>query len=609
MCFDFYTKNQYDIMKIFRILFVIAAMQIAFGCASNLMAQKLKTDDVPGDVTQAFQSEYPNGKLSAWTLDNNQYVATFKDDGSEGNAYFTNDGTWVKTTYSIPVSEVPLSISQYVTKNYPYYEISVCNLQEMPKVSTHYYLEVRYPEVGSKDLPSVLTFDYIGNLIKREDPEGFVLRTDEPVHPTTDRTAPSKPARVEVVKNDKPAKSGKDVDEGKPAKANSEETQQDDSKQQKGKKGKKEAEQPFDPWAQYVIAEKDVPAPVMKAFKKKAPKPVNAKWFLVGETYILKCEKSELPLEVFVSKKAALKKTYTYMLEERLNMKIRQFLEEHYKGYKFSKAYKEERADKQNKIYVEFYEKKNWKKKIPTGAWFDAKKFALIRTVDPNFEDPLSDPDLFVNSAPSAEDLEAAIAQLPEGIKSYVASNYPAHHIRDYEMESDRDLGEIYRVEIISTGTSFINLFFDQSGKFLRKELSDGLQTVKSYGDYDEIQVPQVVIKAFNTTFPRVESPVWDEDENENFDVQFVGTKGKEMAIFSPEGELLEDLFFLDQSKVTPEIESYLKDNYGKYEIQNYFSVKKNNKNFYKIVIVPNKSKYAKYLWFSANGAFDHEEN
>lgn len=605
---QFFCENKFKIMKIFRVLFLLVVAQLIFGFTTSLMAQKLKTDDVPGDVTQSFQSEYPNAKLSFWSLEDNQYIATFKDDGSEGKAYFSNDGTWKKTTYAIPVNELPLSISQYVTTNYPYYEVSVCFLQEMPKVSTHYYLQVRYPEVGSKDKPSELTFDYIGNLIKREDPPGFVLRTDEPAQPTTDKTAPSKPARVEVVKNDKPAKAEKEVTDEKPAKPEKVEAAPA-PKPEKPKKGKKEETAPFDPWAQYAIGEKDVPSTVMKAFKKKAPKPVNAKWFLVGETYVLKCEKSDLPLEVFVSKKAALKKTYTYMLEERLNMKIRQFLEEHYKGYKFIKAFKEERADKQNKIYVEFYEKKNWKKKIPTGAWFDAKKFSLIRTVDPNFEDALSDPDLFVNNAPSAEDIEAAIAQLPEGIKSYVASNYPAHHIRDYEMEEDKDLGEIYRVEIISTGTSYINLFFDKSGKFLRKELSDGMKTVKSYGDYDEIQVPEVVIKAFNTSFPRVENPVWDEDENENFDVQFIGTKGKEMCIFSPEGQLLEDLFFLDEGKVMPEIESYLKDNVGKYEIQNYFSVKKGNKNYYKIVVLPNKSKYPKYFWFNANGSFDHEEN
>ena len=373
-------------MKIFRILSIIALLQISLCLTSELQAQKLKTDDVPGDVTQSFNVEYPSAKISYWMLEDNQYVAIFKDDGSDGKAYFSNDGTWIRTSYPIPTKEIPLSINNYVNSNYPYYQISVCTLQEMPKVSTHYYIEVRYPEVGGKDQPSVLTFDYVGNLIKREDPPGFVLRTDEPAQATTDRNA-GKPAKVEVVSNEKPAK----VEAAKNEKAEVEKPQKekevvekapaaDKDKKEKSKKGKKEAEAPHDPWAQYAISEKEVPAAVMKTFKKKATKPENTKWFLVGETYVGKCIMRELPMEVFVSKKGVWKKTYSYMLQERLNSAMTKHLDTYYKGYKFSKAYKEMRADKKNKVYVEFYEKKNWKKKIPTGAWFDEKTRKLIRT-------------------------------------------------------------------------------------------------------------------------------------------------------------------------------------------------------------------------------------
>ena len=592
-------------MKIFSFLLIAFTLQIAFGFSYTLNAQKLKTDDVPGDVSQSFLSEYPSAKISSWVLESDQYVANFKDDGSNGKAYFTNDGTWVKTTYDIPTSEIPLSISKYVTENYPNYEISVCNLREMPKVNTHYYLEVRFPEVGGKDAPSVLTFDYVGNLIKREDPEGFVLRTDDPVRPVISQKpsknqseAPSKSERVEVVKNEPKAA---DVEKSKPAK-------EDSAKPKKEKKGKKEAAEPFDPWAKYAISESQVPTTVQKMFKKKATKPENTKWFLVGETYIGKCTVRELPVEVYISKKGAWKKTYSYMLEERITSAMVKHIETYYKGYKFIKAFKELRADKKNKVYVEFYEKKNYKKKLPTGIWFDEKTRKMIRTVDPNFEDPFNDPDLFTNTAPSQEDIQAAIDELPAAIKSYVSTNYPPYKIREADTENDADLGEIYRVEISSGGSGYITLFFDKSGKFLKKEMSDGKKTVKSYGDYDEIEVPEVVLNAFKTKFPRVDNPVWDEDENENYDVQFTGTKGKEMCIFTPDGQLLEDLFFLDVTKVIPEIESYLKSTYGKYEIQNYFSVKKDNTNHYKLVIMPNKAKYAKYLWFSAKGEFEKEE-
>ena len=609
-------------MKISRFFLTAFTMLLVFGFSFTLNAQKLKTDDVPGDVTQSFSSEYPSAKISSWVLENNQYVANFKDDGSDGKAYFKNDGTWIQTTYDIPTSEIPLSISKYVTDNYPYYKISVCNLREMPKVNTHYYLEVRYPEVGGKDLPSVLTFDYVGNLIKRQDPEGFVLRTDEPTRPTAtqkpdknqsnaENAAPAKPERIEVVKNDQSAVSEK-PEKTKPEKVEKAKPEKEETaaaeKPQKSKKGKKEVEEPFDPWSKYAVAENKVPANVQKMFKKKATKPENTQWFLVGETYIGKCTVRDLPVEVYISKKGAWKKTYSYMLQERITSAMVKHIETYYKGYKFIKAFKELRADKQNKVYVEFYEKKNYKKKIPTGIWFDEKTRKMIRTVDPNFEDPFNDPDLFTNTAPSQEDIQAAIDELPASIKSYVATNYPPYKIREADTEEDADLGEIYRVEITSGGSGYITLFFDKNGKFLKKEMSDGKKTVKSYGDYDEIEVPEVVLNAFTAKFPRIDNPAWDEDENENFNVQFTGTRGKEMCIFTPDGRLLEDLFFLDVTKVMPEIENYLKSTYGKYEIINYFSVKKDNSNHYKLKILPNKAKYPKYLWFSAKGEFEQEE-
>jgi hypothetical protein len=606
------------IMRIFRVLFLAAAMLFVCGLTSSLKAQKLKTDDVPGDVTQSFASEYPDAKVTGWSLEANNYVASFKDDGSDGKAYFSNTGTWLKTIYPIPVSEIPLSISTYVTSNYPNYEISVCNLREMPKVGTHYYLEVRFPEVGGKDEPSVLTFNYVGNLLERKDPEGWVLRTDEPTKPTTDHNvAPSKPAKVEVVSNDRGAKTNEEVKEEKKKEKEAQQAKEEkqdkdnakaDKSADKGKKGKKEAEAPHDPWAQYAIAEKDVPAIVMKTFKKKATKPEDTKWFKVGETYVGKCIMREFPMEVYISTKGVWKKTYSYIAQDRINSSMMKHIETYYKGYKFSFAYKELRADKKNKVYIEFYEKKNWKKKLPTGAWFDEKTRKLIRTVDPNFEDPFNDPDLFNDVKMSEEDMQAAIKELPAGVNSYIASNYPSYTIRSTEPEEDKDLGEIHRVEIASPGNSVMILYFDKNGNFLKKETHDGMKTVKSYGDYDEIQVPEVVLNAFKAKFPRVVDAVWDEDENENYDAQFLGTKGREMCIFTPNGVLLEDLYFLDVNKLTPEIERYIKDTYGKSEIQQYFSVKKDGKNYYKVIILPNKEKYPKYLWFTATGEFDRVE-
>ncbi|MCK9339331.1 MAG: PepSY-like domain-containing protein [Bacteroidales bacterium] len=595
-------------MKIFRILFIVAALQLTFSINSSLQAQKLKPDDVPGSISQSFASEYPSAKLMSWSLENETYVASFKDDGSDGKAFFKNDGTWIKTTYDIPKTEIPSNIMDYVTKNYPNYEISVCNLQETPTVRTHYYLEVRFPEVGSKDTPSILTFNYIGELLKREDPAGFVLRTDAPGQTTPAEPAekPQKPKKEPVKKNTEVTDNQTQTDE-KPAPKEETVPAKEKKAPKENKKDKKNIEAPADPWAKYAVNESTVPVIVAKMLKKKAPKTTDLNWFLIGETYVAKCLVRELPTEVYISKKGAWKKTISYMLEERVSSVFKKHLDTYYKGYKFNKAYKELRADKKNKVYIEFYEKKNWKKKIPTGVLFDDKTRKLIRNVDPNFE-TFEDPDLFVNTEPTAEDAEASIEELPEAIKSYISSNYPSYKYRDYTTETDADLGEIYRIEIESTGTSYIILYFDNTGKFLKKEVEDGVQTVKSYGDYEEIEVPEKVINAFKAKYPRVESAVWDEDLNENYNVQFTGTRGKEMCVISPNGEILEVLYFLEIAKLIPEIEQYLSTNYKGCDILQYYSVKKGDQNLYKLVIMPKKSKFAKYLWFTSAGVFEMEE-
>lgn len=587
-------------MKIVRFLFLLVALQTAFCFTNALQAQKINPDDVPGDVSQSFTFEYPDGKVTSWSLENNQYVATFKSDGSSGKAYFATDGNWLQSVYTIPKTELPLSITNYVSENYPYYEISVCNLREMPKVNTHYYLEVRYPEVGSKDAPSVLTFDYVGNLINREDPEGFVLRTDEPA-----KAAISEKANNSGKASNRTSISNADKD----AQAQDKSDKADKSKAEKAdKKSKKEVEEPFDPWAKYAVKESTVPAVVAKMLKKKVPKPENTKWFLVGETYIAKCTMRGLENDVYISKKGAWKKTQSYILEEKITSVMQKHIADNYKGYKFSKAYKELRADKKNTVYIEFYEKKNWKKKIPSACLFDEKTRKLIRNIDPNFEDPFTDKDLFVNNAPDAVDIESEKAELPESIRSYVSSNYPAYNYKEIETVTDADLGEIYRIEVGGKGPGYVILFFEQNGQFIKKEVKSGMETVKSYGNYDEIEVPEKVINSFKARFPRIESPAWDEDYNENYNVQFIGTRGKEMCIFDPEGNLLEDLFFLDKSKIIPAIDKYISDNYKRAEVTEYYSVKKNNKNYYKVVILPAKENHSKYLWFNANGTFDSIE-
>ena len=574
-------------MKNIKILFVCFILQF-FCIFSSIYAQKLKTDDVPDDIVQSFDMEYSGSKIQSWILEGTTYIANFKDeDGYVGKAYFSNDGTWIKTLFPVPFNECPLLLANYVTENYPNYEVSVCCLQQLPKMNTHYYLEVRFPEVGSKDEPSVLTFNHKGELMKRTDPEGWQLRTDLPA-----QTAP-------VAKERQPKET---VNNG----ATSKNAATTDNKMPRGARSQKNVTTTYDPWAQYAVDEKAVPELVKKTLKKKAVKPIDNHWFLVGETYISKCKVKELPMQVYISNKGIWKKSHVYIAPESVNSTMVKHLETYYKGYKYNFVFKEMRADKQDKVYIEIYEKKNWKKKIPTGLWFDGKTRKFIKAVDPNFEDPFSDPDLASAPAPTS-DRTNILSTLPDGIKAYVSSNYPPYHIRKYQMVNDDDLGEIYQVEIANAGDSYILLYFDKSNQFLRKEMSDGKQAVKSDDD-SEIRVPESIISAFKKQYPRVEKATWEEEDYGHYSVTFLGTKGEEKCYIDPKGEIYEIVYTLDKNKVLPEIENYIKENYGRGTITDYFSVKKMKDHYYKVYFTPAKSNETHIYWFEPNGEFDKEE-
>lgn len=105
--------------KITGLFVLIFVIQVITLFNQPLFAQKLKPADVPADVTQTLDFQYPYVKVTGWMKDGSQYVATIKDEGSTGKVYISADGQWVRTTFAVPQVELPSSIVEYVKKNYP----------------------------------------------------------------------------------------------------------------------------------------------------------------------------------------------------------------------------------------------------------------------------------------------------------------------------------------------------------------------------------------------------------------------------------------------------------------------------------------------------------
>ena len=81
-------------MKVRNLILLSVCLQLLFSLLSPLYGQKnkLAPEDIPDDVIPSLAYEHPGVKVISWTLDNNDFVASFKEDGLMTKAYFSNKG-------------------------------------------------------------------------------------------------------------------------------------------------------------------------------------------------------------------------------------------------------------------------------------------------------------------------------------------------------------------------------------------------------------------------------------------------------------------------------------------------------------------------------------
>ncbi len=420
-------------------------------------AQKLKPAEVPESVAQAMDLQYPYVKVSAWQLENSIYIATFKDDGATGKAHISADGKWLRTTYDVKRDELPSVITEYVKANYPEFVIDVSCLEEKGDEALCYYLEVKEDGIGFK--PSKLYFSNAGKLLSRKDPEGF----NDPLAPKPEK----KPVQKPITKKDeakpaaaksttaksgtKPANStssGKDVkpSAAKPAvkptpkptpkpaaKPAGQKPSASDKNDKTDSKKKKEKEEPIikDEFGNVALKESTVPDAVKKGLSKKVMHPEELHWFNIDNAYVAKCINSGKKTSVYLTKEGVWTKTLTSLPEESVTGPMLKHLNDYYKGFKFKSALKEQRADKNDKTMVEFYEKANYKNKLVTTVIFD-KTGKLIRTID---AEPL--PEVVKEESAEDADLERYYKKMnmslddngadrtPENIRAVFKLKYP----------------------------------------------------------------------------------------------------------------------------------------------------------------------------------------
>ena len=130
--------------------------------------------NVPDAVANAFKTKLPDATITAWKIDGNLYIASFKDEKQQGNAEFTADGAWYATRYPISEKELPGPVMSHFKTYYKLYKIKISEMVQEPGSQDYYYLLIKKDSPGHQ--VTELYYTLSGKFIKK------VVREDKKIN-------------------------------------------------------------------------------------------------------------------------------------------------------------------------------------------------------------------------------------------------------------------------------------------------------------------------------------------------------------------------------------------------------------------------------------------
>ena len=602
-------------MKTIR-LSLIALMAFLLAAITPLHGQKLKPDAVPEEVKQTMDFEYSNVKILYWELSDGVYIANFKEDNSPGKCYIAKDGQWQKTVYPVPRAELPSAITDYVKQNFTNYTIAVSQLQEMPNVRIHYYIEAKPEGVGYE--PSILTFNEVGTLKDRHDPANF----DKEAKSVVDPKAAAKPATASASSaaagkptasnnTGKPAQpsssAGKPAtNTGKPATSTSNSSssankpsantgkpaQSSSSANKPAANTGKPATSSTASNAGKTTATTGKPASSQTVSKPATttarPTTASTSTTTSGKTADKpKKEKEEKPVYDERGNKAIDANAVPAIVKTTLSKKVQRPEELHW--------------FKVDTLYVANFIAREQKNEVfigPSGTW--VKTYTVL-------------PEVSVSG----------------NMAKHLQTYYKGYRFKNAIKETRADKQDITMVEIYEKDNwkqkLVTTFYFDKTGKLLRtvdpnyelggqaKESAEDESLEKYYEKMnmsnksnDNDNVPKDVMNAFKAKYPHVTGVTWAETDDGSYSASYYGTRGKEICIINSYGTITETMTLGNPDNLLSSISSYIKQNYKNNKVVEYYAVKKivDKKNFYKVIIADKKTKVEQELWFTTSGKF-----
>lgn len=595
---------------------------VLFFCSFSTFAQKVKPDDVPQAVKTTFSQEFPNAKVKEWQLKNDQYWVLYKDDGSQQTSIFSTSGSLIETRTPISKQELPGFVMEYVSSEYPGYDVNTCNLLQKPKTKDAYFVEVKKSGVGT-GANSELTFTSDGKLLLRKDPDGFAVVKEKP------KAVESK---TEVVHNEKAPKkqANNDPEENEPKNK----TKQNNVKEKAAKnpnaepeETKKKSKSKKDQYPANIISENNVPPIVKKNFVKKFPKAEDVKWFnKQGDTiYTIKCFFREQNNEIKYTASGKWISQKVELDEKTIFPAVQKYLDKTYRKYELVSCIKTTNFDKNNDFEVKIIELKYKKKKLETTIFFD-KMGKLIKTVDPDYSYDAADNEKesstdrkfdeeYNNTATNVDDqnqngTKVAQKELPSGVTSYVSANYPGMLIKSSYLREIDDLGMCYDISVARDGINqeITQLIFDRMGKFL-KTMTENVDEPANKGTSSKKEVAvaftpaDTVLNAFKVKHPKASKVIWEEGTENDFVASFNDGTGAHKSYFTANGAWVKVSTVMSPESISLNIKTYVEKNYKGYKINSARSVKKvDKKTYYEVDIAHKKTSDTQTLEFNQAG-------
>lgn len=594
-------------MKTIR-LSLIALMAFLLTAITPLHGQKLKPDAVPEEVKQTMDFEYSNVKILYWELSDGVYIANFKEDNSPGKCYITKNGQWQKTVYPVPRAELPSAITDYVKQNFSNYSIAVSQLQEMPNVRIHYYIEARPEGVGYE--PSILTFNEVGVLKERHDPANF----DKEAKSVVDPKAAAKPAAASAsgaaagkatasnntgkpaqssstagkpaANTGKPATSSTASNAGKTTSTTGKPAQSSSSASKPANSGKPTTSSTASN-AGKTTSTTGKPASSQSASKPTTSAASSASKPATASNSKPKKEKEEKPVYDERGNKAIDANSVPAAVKTALSKKAQRPEELHW--FKVDTFYVANfiAREQRNEVFI-----------TKSGLW--EKTFTVLP--------------------------EASVSG---NMAKHLQTYYKGYRFKNAIKETRADKQDVTMVEIYEKDNwkqkLVTTFYFDKTGKLLRtvdpnyemggqpKEKAEDESLEKYYEKMNmsnktenNDNIPKDVLNAFKAKYPHVTGVTWAETNDGSYSASYYGTRGKEICIINSYGTITETMTLGNPDNLLSSISSYIKQNYKNNKIVEYYAVKKilDKKNFYKVIIADKKTKVEQEIWFTTSGKF-----